>query len=319
MRTLRLGFPKLRLDSPRSIATYFPSFKAGLRRGQTAAPFPGDWQSMLQAAISELTTFRWELADEIEHLTRHGFDRISLWRTKLSDLGVGQARTLLRNSGMRVSSLQWAGGFTGGDGRSFRDSVADALEAIETAAEIDADVLVVHSGCRGGHTRTHAHRLLADALDVLAPAAFSSGVTLAIKPMHPAAATGCDFLADLGHAGRWVRRFDHPAVKLSIDLWQFGHEPEHAPLLADLVPLTAVVQVADRRGLPSAERDRLPPGHGDLRLEPLVMSLLEHGYTGDFEFELVGETVESLGYDHVLRQTRLAADAWSRRVPAGAM
>lgn len=274
---------------------------------------------MLQAAISELTTFRWELADELEHLARHGFDRLSLWRTKLSDLGVDQAKTLLRQAGMRVSSLQWAGGFTGGDGRSFRESVADALEAIETAAELDADVLVVHSGCRGGHTRTHAHRLLADALDVLAPEAFSRGVTLAIKPMHPVAAAGCDFLTDLGHAARWISRFDHPAVRLSIDLWQFGHDPALPALLADLVPLTAVVQVADSRGLPSAERERLPPGQGSLRLETLVMSLIEHGYTGDFEFELVGEAVESLGYDQVLRQTRLAADAWSRHIPAAAM
>ena len=273
---------------------------------------------MLQAAISELTTFRWELADELEHLARHGFDRLSLWRTKLSDLGVDQAKTLLRQAGVRVSSLQWAGGFTGGDGRSFRESVDDALEAIETAAELDADVLVVHSGCRGGHTRSHAHRLLADALDVLAPEAFSRGVALAIKPMHPVAAAGCDFLTDLGHAAHWVRRFDHPAVRLSIDLWQFGHDPALPSLLGDLVPLTAVVQVADSHGLPSAERERLPPGYGSLRLETLVMSLIEHGYTGDFEFELVGEKVESLGYDQVLGQARLAADAWSRRIPATA-
>jgi sugar phosphate isomerase/epimerase len=76
--------------------------------------------------------------------------------------------------------------------------------------------------------------------------------------------------------------------------------------------------VADSHGLPSAERERLPPGYGSLRLETLVMSLIEHGYTGDFEFELVGEKVESLGYDQVLGQARLAADAWSRRIPATA-
>jgi sugar phosphate isomerase/epimerase len=272
---------------------------------------------MLQAAISELTTLRWDLADEIDCLARHGFDRLSLWRTKLSDLGVDRARSLLRQAGVRVSSLQWAGGFTGGDGRTFRESVDDALEAIDTAAEIDADVLVIHSGCRGGHTRSHAHRLLAEGLDVLAPEAFSRGVTLAIKPMHPAAA-GCDFLGDLGHAARWVRRFDHPAVRLSIDCWQFGHDPALPGLIADLVPLTAVVQVADCRGMPSADRERLPPGQGRLRLGSLVAAFIENGYAGDFEFELVGEAVESIGYEQVLGQARVTADAWGRRVRAAA-
>jgi sugar phosphate isomerase/epimerase len=273
---------------------------------------------MLQASISELTMFRWELADEVEHLARHGFESLSIWRTKLSDVGLEQAKGLIRQAGLRVSSLQWTGGFTGGDGRSFCDSVDDGLEAITTAAELDTDVLVVHSGCRGGHTRGHSHRLLADALDVLAPEALSRGVTLALKPMHPAAAAGCDFLNNLAHAVRWVERFDHPAVRISLDLWQFGNDPALPGLLADLVPLTAVVQVADCRGLPSADRERLPPGHGTVRLGPLVTALVEHGYSGDFEFELIGEAVEAFGYDHVLAQARLAADAWGRRlrVPA---
>lgn len=274
---------------------------------------------MLHAAISELTTFRWELADELDQLPRHGFESLSIWRTKLSDLGLERAKALLRQAGLRVSSLQWAGGFTGSDGRSFLDSVEDALEAIDTAAEIGADVLVIHSGCRSGHTRGHAHRLLADALDILAPEALARGVTLAVKPMHPAAAAGCDFLNDLGHAKRWVERFDHPAVRLSLDLWQFGHDPLLPALLAELVPLTAVVQVADCRGLPSADRERLPPGYGTLRLGALVTALVEQGYTGAFEFEIIGEAIEALGYDKVLKQARLAADAWSRRIHSAAI
>lgn len=274
---------------------------------------------MLHAAISELTTFRWELADELDHLVRHGFDSLSIWRTKLSDVGLERAKCLIRQAGMRVSSLQWAGGFTGSEGRSFRDGVDDAREAIDAAAELGSDVLVIHSGCRGGHTRGHAHRLLGDALDMLAPEALARGVTLAIKPMHPAASAGCDFLNDLGHAKRWVERFDHPAVRLSLDLWQFGHDPALPAVLGDLVPLTAVVQVADRRGLPSTDRERLPPGQGTLRLGGLVTAMVEHGYTGAFEFEFVGEAVEALGYDHVLGQARLAADAWSRRVPVPTM
>lgn len=273
---------------------------------------------MVHASISELTTFRWELADELEHIVRHGFDAISLWRTKVSDIGIAGARTLVQQAGVRVSSLQWAGGFTGGDGRSFCEGVDDALEAIDAAAELEADVLVVHSGCRGGHTRSHAHRLLADALDVVAPEALARGVTLALKPMHPGAAAGGSFLTSPVAAAEWVERFDHPAVRLALDLWHFGHDRSLVAQFGRLAPLTAIVQVADGRGAPSTDAERLPPGQGTYPLSTLVAGLVEHGYAGTFEFSAVGEAVESLGYDEVLRRARVTATAWNQfiRVPA---
>ena len=274
---------------------------------------------MLHASISELTTLRWDLATEIEHLSRHSFNAVSLWRTKLSDVGADVGRRLLQNAGIRVSSLQWAGGFTGSDGRSHIESIDDALEAIETAAAVGTRVLLVHTGCRGGHTLRHANRLLQGAFNVLAPAAYERGVTLAVKPFHHGAAVGCGFLTRLPTAIEWVERFEHPAVRLVLDLWQFGHDPGLLQsLFPQLVPLLALVQVADSHGAPTTDRERLPPGLGQLPLENLVAELIEFGYRGDIEVKLVGETVEAMGYDQVLRQARLTADRWARavRLPA---
>jgi len=273
---------------------------------------------MVHASISQFATLRWELGDEVAHLARHGFDSIAVWRTKLSDIGVAAAVALIGQAGLRVSSLQWVGGFTGADGRSFGESVDDALEAIDTAAELGAETVVVHSGCRGGHTRSHAHRLLADALDVLAPEALARGVVLAVKPMHPAAAAGGSFLASPAEALAWVDRFDHPAVRLALDLWHFGHDRRLFELAGELAGRTAVVQVADGRGAPHAESERLPPGQGNLPLGGLVAALLEHGYAGPIEFSPVGEAVEAMGYDRMLRQASATAAAWGRlvRVPA---
>ena len=134
---------------------------------------------MLDVAISQVTTARWELSQEVACFAEHGFDSVSIWRSKLSDVGVRSAVACLADAGMRVSSLQWAGGFTGGDGRSFAECIEDAAEAIDQAAELSAGVLVLQSGCRGGHTRSHAARLLSDALDRLTPIAADAGVCLA--------------------------------------------------------------------------------------------------------------------------------------------
>jgi len=271
---------------------------------------------MIHVAISQLTMSRWELPEEIAGLTAHGFGCLSLWRAKLSDIGQQAAATLLAESGMRASSLQWAGGFTGGDGRTFAESIDDAREAIEAAGVVGASVLVIHSGCRGGHTRAHARRLLAQAIDKLAPLATSTGVTLAVKPMHAAAAPGCSFLTRPEDALELVEEFADPAVRMALDLWQFGDDLELFRLLPRLAAATAVVQVADRQGPPTAELERLPAGHGSLPLESLVAALVDQGYDGHFEFDPVGETVAALGYERVLADARRLADLWAERLAA---
>jgi sugar phosphate isomerase/epimerase len=266
---------------------------------------------MLHASISEITTLRWELCREIEHLVRHGFDCIGLWRTKVSDLGTHEVRSLLQRSGIRVSSLQSAGGFTGGDGRSFRESLADARAAIAEAAFLGCPTLVIHTGCRGGHTVGHARRLVREALHDLAPLAGAEGVTLALKPFHPAVAPGCGLLGGWVETAALVEECDHPAVGLALDCWQFAADPAFRAALPHLAAALAVVQVADCTGTPCAAGERLPPGLGALPLADVVGALVAAGYEGDLEFDPVGETVECLGYDGVLGRVRRVADAWS--------
>jgi len=269
---------------------------------------------MFHVSISQLTTPRWELPEEIARLADHGFDCLSLWRPKLSEIGHVTAARLLAEAGMRVSSLQWAGGFTGGDGRTFAESINDAAEAIDAAGLLGAPVLVVHSGCRGGHTRAHARRLLTEALETLFPLARDAGVTLAVKPLHAAASAGCSFLTRAVDALEIAEDLATPAVRVAIDLWQFGDDPELVRLLPRLAAATAVVQVADRIGPPTADLERLPVGRGMLPLQQLVMGLIDHGYGGDFEFDPVGEAVAAIGYERVLEETRRVADSWREAV-----
>lgn len=272
---------------------------------------------MFHAAASQLTAPRWELSEELPRLAARGFTALAVWRHKLSDLGPAEARRLLRCTGIRVSSVQWAGGFTGGDGRTFDESVADAAEAIEWAAALASPVVVLHSGCRGGHTRSHARRLLVEAVEQLAPLATQAGVRLAIKPLHRTTAARCSFLTRLVDALELVdalidRRQANACVGLAIDLWHFGDDPDLGSLLPLLIDRTAIVQVADRVGPPTADHERLPAGRGTLPLEDVVAAFVEHGYRGDFEFDPVGEAVEAAGYEAVLDELAAVTAGWSR-------
>lgn len=271
---------------------------------------------MFDVAVSELTCPRWDLQYEVERAAAHGFDAISLWRPKVSDIGAVRASAMVSAAAMRVSSLQWAGGFTGGDGRSYAESIDDAEDAIATAGTLGAPVLIVHSGCRGGHTKSHASRLLTQALEDLAPRAARAGVALALKPAHPGGGAACSFFGGLREAVELVERFADPAIRLALDLWHFADAPETETLIPRLAASAAIVTVADRCGGPAADADRLPAGHGTLPLERLVAELVADGFEGAVEFDPVGEEVEILGYEGIWRETGLVAAAWVDRLAA---
>lgn len=277
---------------------------------------------MFSAALSQFTTPRWDLSIEIARCRAHGFDALAMWRPKFSDIPPATVARMLSTAGIRAASIQWAGGFTGGDGRTFAESVADALEAIECARVLAAPVVVLHSGCRGGHTRSHAHRLLVQAIDALAPAAAGAGVRLAIKPVHPATAADCSFLTSLPEALNLITECRRVAagidtIGLSLDLWHFADDSHLADLMPAIAATTAVVQVADRLGPPTPDQERLPPGSGALPLEAAVQRLTGHGFAGTFEFDPVGEEVESRGYEAMVAELRRLVDAWSATMMAG--
>ncbi|MGC3970771.1 MAG: hypothetical protein QM775_26590 [Pirellulales bacterium] len=82
-------------------------------------------------SMSELTTFRWSFEEDIAQFRRAGYGSVGVWRQKLAEFGEDKGIELLEESGLKVSNLLWCGGFTGSDGRSFREGLDDAKEAVE--------------------------------------------------------------------------------------------------------------------------------------------------------------------------------------------
>ena len=134
---------------------------------------------MARLSINEMTTYRWSFEEDVAELQAAGIPAIGVWRQKVADFGEDRAVELLAQSGLAVSNLLWAGGFTGSDGHTYAESLQDAAEAIRLAARLQAGCLVVYSGGRNSHTHNHARRLFAGALEELLPLAMELDVTLA--------------------------------------------------------------------------------------------------------------------------------------------
>lgn len=264
---------------------------------------------MPRLSCNQLSTFRWSLDEDLYHYRKAGFEAIGLWRRKLVDFGIERALELLHESGLSVASLTWAGGFTGIDGRTFDDSLRDACDAIRLAAEVAADNLILFTGGRNGHTNRHSERLLAAALDGLLPLAEAMGVTLAVKPMHPACSAEWSFLTSLEETAELVERWASPRLKMVYDTYQFPLMGGSSAALEQIVPHVSLVQLADARTPHSIDLDRCPLGEGRLPVAETVQALNAAGYTGYFDAELLGPSVEAIDYATLLEHTRQAYDA----------
>jgi sugar phosphate isomerase/epimerase len=257
-------------------------------------------------SVNETTTFRWSFAEDVVRYAAEGIPAIGVWRQKLSDCCPVKSRKLLDQHRMKVSHLHWAGGFTGSDGRSFRESLDDAFEAIRTAAVLGAAALVVYSGARSGHTHGHARRLLFEALKQLAPEADELGVDLALEPMHPGCAAEWTFLTSLDDVLDAIEKCGSPRVKLVLDTYHLGHEANLAERIAQFVPRVALVQLGDARKPPHGEQNRCRLGEGCLPLKEIVAALKAAGYDGYYDVELLGEELESADYHSLLEHAKTA-------------
>ena len=264
-------------------------------------------------AMNETTTFGWQLDQEVEAFLKAGIHAMGVWREKLSDFGTEKGIELLADSGIAVSSLMWAGGFTG-DVRTHQESIDDAVEAVHLAASLHADCLIVYSGPQAGHIRRQAERLVDSALQAILPVAESEGVVIALEPVHQAVAVQWSFWNHLQQILDVLRRFDSKHLRMVFDTYHLMNEPRLIERIGEVVDLIALVQLSDARQPPRDEQNRCPLGDGCMPLHDIVAELLRTGYAGFFEVELHGEDCEALDNNELIQRSieafaKLAGDA----------
>jgi sugar phosphate isomerase/epimerase len=246
------------------------------------------------------------LEEDIENYLEAGYSAIGLWRDKVLDGDENRAIDLLAASGLGVTHLSWAGGFTGSDGRTFAESVDNTQEALRLAAATMASCLVIYSGGRNNHTFRHAGRLLRAALDQILPLAEDVEVPLAIEPMHAACAKDWTFLTDLESTLSLIREYDSPYLKIAYDSYHFPINGRHRDVLGRIAPYIGIVHLADRRYVPSMEQERCPLGDGRIPLGDVIGALQAAGYSGAYDVKLCGSEIEAVDYWTLLEHSQLA-------------
>src|SRR5207237_3438509 len=118
--------------------------------------------SLGRLSFNQITAERASLKDIVDACARHGVPYVAVWRHKLAEVGVKAASCLLRDAGVRVSSVCRGGMFPAATGEERAARIEDNRRAVDEAAALGAGVLVLVCGA-APDTDIHAPRRMVGA------------------------------------------------------------------------------------------------------------------------------------------------------------
>ncbi|WP_262699674.1 MULTISPECIES: sugar phosphate isomerase/epimerase family protein [Streptomyces] len=251
-------------------------------------------------SLNQETIKQWSLPELAEGCAKAGVTGVGLWREPVQKYGVEAAAELVRGAGLTVTSLCRGGFFTASEPEARATALADNRRAIDEAATLGTDTLVLVSGGLppGSRDLFAARERIADALGELAPYAADHGVRLAIEPLHPMYASDRCVVSTLAQALDLAERFPAEQVGVVVDTYHLWWDDTVAAQIAraGAGARIAAFQLADWV-------TPLPEG-----------VLLGRGQLGDgsVDFRWFRERVDATGYTGPIEVEIFNPDLWAR-------
>jgi len=258
-------------------------------------------RDVARLSFNQITSDRAPLAQVVDACARHGVPYVSVWRHKIAELGLDAAVRLVRDAGVRVSSVCRGGMFPAATRQERERRIDDNRRAIDEAAALGAPVLVLVCGPAPDRDIDRARQMVEDGIRRVAPYAAERGVQLGIEPLHPAFAAERSCITTLGEARRLTERVDAMTVGVIADVYHIWWDPDLHDEIARtarriigfhvsdwLVPATTVLM---NRGV---------MGDGVIDLKRIRGAVERTGYAGPIEVEIFNESVWSMPLDSLL-------------------
>lgn len=260
-------------------------------------------------SLNQMTVRQLPLPDLVAACADLGVPAVGLWREPVQAYGVEGAAKLVREAGLAVTTLCRGGFLTATDPAARARALDDNRRAVDEAATLGTEVLVLVSGGlpAGSRDLRGARERIADALAELGPYAEAHGVRLAVEPLHPMFAADRCVVSTLAQALDLAERFPARQVGVAVDtyhVWWDDDAPAqiaragaggriHTFQLADWVtPLPA--GVLNGRG---------QLGDGAIDLREWRAHVEAAGYTGPIEVELFNDALWARDGREVLAET----------------
>ncbi|NIZ92813.1 sugar phosphate isomerase/epimerase family protein [Kineococcus rubinsiae] len=255
-------------------------------------------------SLNQITVNSLSLEQAVDACGRHGIGGIALWRDKIAAAGLERSVRLVRDAGLRVTSVCRGGMFTD-PAATPAQVLADNRRAVEEAAALGADVLVLVCGPLTDTDLPGARRRVRDGIEALLPHAAAAGVRLGIEPLHPMMISVRSVVVSLRQALDLVEEFDDEHLGVVVDAYHVWWDPDLAAQLVRARGRVLGYHVSDwKPATTDLLLDRVVMGDGLIDLPWLSARVAETGFTGGVEVEVLSSALWREDPDELLVRVR---------------
>ena len=244
-------------------------------------------------SLNQITTPRWNVAEASEACVRRGIPSIALWRHKIAEQGLNESVRAVRDCGLHVSSVCRGGMFPAPTAEERKKNIEDNFRAVDEAAALNADVLVLVVGGAAPMGIDAARQMVREGIAELVPHARSAGVKIGLEPLHPMFAGDRSVLTTIGEGLSIAQQYAREDVGLILDVIHIWWD-------------SCVMQQID------AAAERIRGFHVSDWLVPLPDVLLCRGMMGDgiVNIRALREAADRTGYDGPIEVEILNRAIW---------
>jgi sugar phosphate isomerase/epimerase len=265
--------------------------------------------SLARFSINQMTVKQLSMPELVESCLALGIPGVGLWREPVQSYGLDATAKLVRDAGLAVTTLCRGGFFTAIDPRERARALDDNRAAVDEAATLGTDTLVlVSGGLPAGSKDLHgARERIADALGELGPYAAERGVRLAIEPLHPMYAADRCVVSTLAQALDLAERFPADQVGVTVDTYHIWWDDTAPAQIARAGAAGRIhtFQLADwTTPLPEGVLNgRGQIGDGSIDMREWRSHVEAAGYSGPIEVELFNDELWARDGREVLAET----------------
>jgi sugar phosphate isomerase/epimerase len=247
----------------------------------------------------------WDLGQCIETWSRVGIPGIGITISGLDAYGRRRGIRHLKDAGLRVTNYQLFTPYQLQEPEKFRERLAPWLEYLDVAAELEAECLYTLFGPREKLSWDEAARRVVEQTLEILPAVHERGLRLALEPLSPMRQE-YTFLTLAADTLDLLAQIDDPAVGYVFDFYHLWWQRGIAEIARRSASQVFSVQVSDHKPVTLRYFDRGMLGEGLIPLRELLRALIDGGYAGHYDLEIISEDTIAMGFENALR--RSAAD-----------
>jgi sugar phosphate isomerase/epimerase len=253
-------------------------------------------------SVNSVSSYMQPLADDIAMWRDLGVGHVALILPKIDDIGWDAAGKMVTGAGLRVSTI-FGPTYRPLDADrslgSWDDDRARTVETVEFAASIGAESVYICTGAAPSLDWDEAADAFAELVAPAAARGAELGVPLLLEPTNPLR-VDISFVFWQRDAMDLARR---AGTKVMLDLQSCWYERGLEKVVRDNIDLVGLTQISDYVIGTTQTGDRAVPGDGDVPLERLLAMVLDAGFEGSFDLEVMGPRVEEEGYPSSVRRS----------------